>query len=77
MPIMLSCGCGCGYQDVQTKFVVTRVLDRGGMKDMTTYQVKVLDQAGLGNTNFWIVDSIGKYEVGDVLVLQLENQYPN
>lgn len=54
----------------QSKFVVKEVLERKGMSKMTTYRVLMLDASGIGEKDFWMVDSIGKYKVGDRLWLQ-------
>ena len=54
----------------QSKFVVKKVLERKGMSKMTTYKVLMLDASGLGEMSFWMVDSIGKYKVGDRLWFQ-------
>jgi hypothetical protein len=40
------------------------------MSKMTTYEVLMLDASGIGRTSFWIVDSIGKHNIGDKLILQ-------
>lgn len=59
------------YNDTdQSKFVVKEVLERKGMSKMTTYKVLMLDASGIGEKDFWITDSIGKYNVGDRLWLQ-------
>lgn len=59
------------YNDTdQSKFVVKEVLERKGMSKMTTYKVLMLDASGIGETDFWITDSIGKYNVGDRLWLK-------
>ena len=58
------------YDTDQSKFVVKEVLERKGMSKMTTYRVLMLDASGIGEKEFWIVDSIGKYNVGDRLWLQ-------
>jgi hypothetical protein len=67
-----SCGSkGKEYNDTeQSKFVVKEVLERKGMSKMTTYKVLMLDASGIGETDFWITDSIGKYKEGDRLWLQ-------
>lgn len=58
------------YNDTeQSKFVVKEVLERKGMSKMTTYKVLMLDASGVGEKSFWMVDSIGKYNVGDRLCL--------
>ena len=72
---MLAAGfSACGskeYNDTeQSKFVVKEVLGRKGMSKMTTYKVLMLDASGIGETRFWITDSLGKYKVGDRLWLQ-------
>ena len=43
---------------------------REGMSTMTSYKVLMLDASGIGETDFWIVDSVSKYKVGDRLWLQ-------
>jgi len=59
------------YNDTeQSKFVVKEVKKREGMSTMTTYKVLMLDASGIGEINFWIVDSVSKYKVGDRLWLQ-------
>lgn len=59
------------YNDTeQSKFVVKEVLERKGMSKMTTYKILMLDASGIGEKDFWMVDSIGKYKVGDRLWLQ-------
>ena len=64
------------YQDIgPSEFIVVEILPRNGMKSMTTYKVEILDVSGVGelnnnSPNFWVVDSIGKYKVGDKLLLQ-------
>ena len=65
-----SCGSGVYNDTEQSKFVVTEVLERKGMSKMTTCKVLMLDASGIGETEFWMVDSIGKYKVGDKLWLQ-------
>lgn len=72
---MLAAGLSsCGSKDCndteQSKFVVEEVLERKGMSKMTTYKVLMLDASGIGEKDFWVVDSIGKYKVGDRLWLQ-------
>lgn len=63
--------CEKDYNDTeQNKFVVKEVLERNGMAKMTSYRVFMLDTSGLGETEFWITDSIGKYKVGDRLWMQ-------
>jgi hypothetical protein len=63
--------CSREYNDTdQSKFVVKEVLERKGMSKMTTYKVLMLDASGIGEKSFWMVDSIGKYKVGDRLWLQ-------
>jgi hypothetical protein len=63
--------CSGEFNDTdQSKFVVKEVLERRGMSKMTTYKVLMLDASGLGATSFWMVDSVGKYNVGDRLWLQ-------
>ena len=65
-----SCG-NKSYNDTdQSKFVVKEVKERNGMSKMTSYKVLMLDASGLGETHFWITDSLGKYKVGDGLWLQ-------
>lgn len=68
---LLSCESTKDYNDTeQSKFVVKEVLGRKGMSKMTTYKVLMLDASGIGEKYFWMVDSIGKYKVGDRLWLQ-------
>lgn len=63
--------CVNNYHDApQNEFIVDKVLPRDGMKSMTTYRVTMLDASGIGSVEFWMVDSIGKYKVGDRLLLQ-------
>jgi len=63
--------CSSEYNDTdQSKFVIKEVLERKGMSKMTTYKVLMLDASGIGKKSFWMVDSIGKYKVGDRLWLQ-------
>jgi len=63
--------CSSEFNDTgQSKFVVKKVLERKGMSKMTTYKVLMLDASGLGEKSFWMVDSVGKYKVGDRLWLQ-------
>jgi hypothetical protein len=60
-----------GYNDTeQSKFVVKEVVERIGMSKMTTYKVLMLDASGIGGVDFWMVDSVGKYNVGERLWLQ-------
>lgn len=60
----------CTYNDTPpSTFVVKEILPRDGMKVMTTYKVVMLDASGIGETDFWIVDSVGKYKIGDRLQL--------
>lgn len=73
--VMLAAGLSsCGSNDFndteQSKFVVKEVVERKGMSKMTTYKVLMLDASGIGEKGFWMVDSIGKYKVGDRLWLQ-------
>jgi hypothetical protein len=58
------------YDTEQNRFVVKKILERKGMSKMTTYEVLMLDASGIGGTSFWIVDSIGKHNIGDKLILQ-------
>lgn len=58
------------YDAKQSEFVVVAVLERPGMSKMTTYRVLMLDESGIGEIDFWVVDSIGKYKLGDKLLLQ-------
>lgn len=58
------------YDTEQSRFVVKEILERKGMSKMTTYKVLMLDASGIGDIDFWIVDSVGKYNVGDRLILQ-------
>jgi hypothetical protein len=61
------------YKDAQTQFIVVDKLDREGMKDMSTYEVEVIDANNLVHNNcdgsgknlfFWFSDSTGKYKIG-------------
>lgn len=77
--VVLSSCCGTEggswYKDSEpNKFVVVEVRDRSGMQSMTTYKVRMLDESGLGTTDFWMVDTIGKYNLGDALILTLYNE---
>lgn len=54
----------------QSRFIVKEVVGRKGMRKLTTYKVLMLDASGIGEADFWMVDTIGKYKVGDKLVLQ-------
>lgn len=54
----------------QSKFVVKEIKERKGMYKMTSYKVLMLDASGLGETSFWVVDSVGKYNIGDRLILK-------
>ena len=54
----------------QSKFVVKEIKERKGMYKMTSYKVLMLDASGLGETSFWVVDSVGKYNIGDSLILK-------
>jgi len=59
------------YNDTdQSQFVVKEIKPREGMSKMTTYRLLMLDASGVGSIDFWVVDSIGKYKVGDRLLLQ-------
>ena len=63
--------CSREYNDTdQSKFLIKEVLERKGMSKMTTYKVLMLDASGIGEKSFWMVDSVGKYKVGDRLWLQ-------
>ena len=68
--VLSSCGINDFNDTGQSKFVVKEVLDRKGMSKMTTNKVLMLDASGIGEKSFWMVDSIGKYKVGDRLCLQ-------
>lgn len=61
------------YDTDNNKFVVTQVLKRKGMIKMTSYQLLMLDASGLGETTFWVVDSLDKYQIGDRLELKPYN----
>jgi hypothetical protein len=66
-----SCSSSSEYNDTdQSKFVIKEVLERKGMSKMTTYKVLMLDASGIGEKSFWMIDSIGKYKVGDRLWFQ-------
>ena len=66
--------CEKQYNDTeQNTFVVKEIQERKGMSKMTTYKVLMLDASGLGETYFWVVDSVGKYNIGDKLILQPYN----
>jgi hypothetical protein len=54
----------------QNRFVVKEIRERKGMSKMTSYKVLMLDASGLGEIDFWFVDSVGKYNIGDKLILQ-------
>jgi hypothetical protein len=54
----------------QNRFVVKEIKERKGLSKMTSYKVLMLDASGLGETVFWVVDSVGKYNIGDRLILQ-------
>ena len=61
----------CEFNDTeQSNFVVKKIKERKGMSKMTSYKVLMLDASGLGETSFWVVDSVGKYNIGDRLILQ-------
>lgn len=63
--------CDKQYHDTeQSRFVVTEIMERKGMSKMTSYNVLMLDTSGVGTIDFWVVDSVGKYNVGDILILQ-------
>lgn len=51
-------------------FIVKEIKERKGMSSMTSYRVIMLDDSGLGEINFWVVDSLGKHKIGDKLILQ-------
>lgn len=51
-------------------FVVKEIKERKGMSSMTSYRVLMLDASGLGEIDFWVVDSVGKHNIGDRLILQ-------
>jgi len=61
------------FRDAPTQFVITDILDREGMENMTTYYVEVIDANNLvkdkcNNVNqnlmFWFCDSANKYKLG-------------
>jgi hypothetical protein len=54
----------------QSKFVVKEIKERKGMYKMTSYKMLMLDASGLGETDFWVVDSVGKYNIGDRFILK-------
>lgn len=63
--------CESGYNDTNPNvFVVKQIKERKGMSNMISYKVLMLDASGLGGTQFWFVDSIGKHDIGDRLILQ-------
>lgn len=70
---------GCGnstipapapYSDASTQFIVVGIEAKEGMKEMTTYQVEVVDANDLvdgsdgRNLKFWYCDTLGKYKLG-------------
>jgi len=65
-----SCGSIEYNETDQSKFLVKEIVERKGMSKMTTYKVLMLDASNIGETEFWVVDSVGKYKVGDRLWLQ-------
>ncbi len=58
------------YDTEQSRFVVKEIQERKGMSKMTTYKLLMLDASGVGKIDLWVVDSIGKYNIGDRLILQ-------
>jgi ABC-type phosphate transport system permease subunit len=70
IPCISSCSSDEYHETEQSKFIVKEILERKGMSKMTTYKVLMVDASGIGEKEFWIVDSIGKYDIGDMLWLQ-------
>lgn len=67
-------GSGCNDviyydQEGQSVLIIDRVAARPGMRKQTSYRINLRDSSGLGSTRFWFIDDIGKFNVGDTLVL--------
>lgn len=60
------------YHDAPTQFIVIDIQQLDGMKEMTTYEVEIIDVNGLvthpnnsdKNLKFTFCDSLGKYKLG-------------
>ncbi len=62
---------GKEYNDTEpNKFIVKEIVERKGLSKMTTYRLLMLDSSGVGEVEFWIIDTNWKYNIGDKLVLQ-------
>lgn len=69
-----SCQNGKFKDTPQNRFIVKELMGREGMSKMVTYKVLMLDDSGIGEKEFWISDSLGKYNIGDVMILQPLNE---
>ena len=49
--------------------IVTKAYQRDGMSKMMYYKVELPDETKMGSISFVMCDSINKYKVGDVLLL--------
>lgn len=77
VPMFTLFGCGnqpietpAPYNDASTQFIVVNIEAKEGMKEMTTYQIEVVDANDLvsgsdgRNLKFWCCDTLGKYKLG-------------
>ena len=65
--VLSSCGdCERNFPNCQSTWVVTKVEHEN--KVMASYRVETTDTTDFNTSNTWLMDSIGKFEIGDTLV---------
>jgi len=65
--LLVSCGERT-YPVTTSQFIITDIVSRDGqLEHLTTYHVQMPDNTNLGSIDFWFSDSIGKYNVGDIV----------
>ena len=65
--ILSSCEDGKkNFPNCQSTWVVTKVEHEN--KVMASYRIETTDKTDFNTSNTWLMDSIGKFEIGDTLV---------
>ena len=58
------------YGNKTTTFVIDEISSINADNNMCTYLLKTTDTTDLNVSNTWIMDSIGKFKIGDTLIFK-------
>ena len=66
---MVLSSCESRYPTTPTKFIIEEIT-RNQIEGTNLYFIVPIRPQGLSTIPIWVVDSVGKFNVGDTLVLQ-------